>query len=145
MLTKEILIQTIRDMSAADYQKWLVAHHLIDVDVGWIDTKFEEFWNIFPQKTPKGRVLRALRTTAKTAATAQALFKREIKSEEEADLAIRGLKLELINRRQTNGLEYINNVQTYIRNKNWELYDGVESDIDTNDIDIEEGSSFNML
>lgn len=130
-MTKEELIEAIQAMTAADYHKWLVAHELVDVDIGWIDAKFEEFWDIFPQKTPNGRVLRAVRTTAKTASTAHALFKREIKSVTEADLAIRGLKLELLSRQQNNGLEYINNIQTYIRGNLWEMYDdGLDTDID---------------
>jgi len=131
-------------MSPAVYDKWLQDHGLNEVQDGWQETKFKEFWNIFPQKTRSGRVLRPVSTTAKRAATAFALFKREIKTEDEADQAINGLKREIIARRSNNGLEYINNLETYLRNKNFELYYS-EDEIDDDDIDLEEGSSFNIL
>jgi hypothetical protein len=134
-------------MNAADYQKWAIKHGLVDNSGDWPYESFKAFWEVFPHKTPGGRVLRALSLTAKTADLAFALFKRGIRSPEEADLAIRGLKLELINRRTNNGLEYINNIQTYIRNKNWELYQDSTESIDENslDIDMEEGSSFDII
>lgn len=132
-------------MTTAQFEHWAVDKGLVDRDVGWEEQKFEEFWNIFPRRTPSKRILRASTTTAKTAELAFALFKRGIKSEEDADIAIRGLKLELISRQKNNGLEYINNVQTYIRNRNWELYLDSTDEITDVDLDMEEGSSFEIL
>jgi hypothetical protein len=145
-MTKKKLIKYIKNMSDSAYEKWLIEHNLKRVDGDWILLKFEEFWKTFPQKTPRGRALRALSLSAKKAKAALALFKKEIASPEEADLAIRGLKLELLNRARTNELEYINNIQTYIRNKNWELYQDPDEKIDDlPNIDMEEGSNFSIL
>lgn len=144
-MTKEILIELIESLGPAEYQTWLQDHNLTEVQTGWEEAKFKEFWDIFPQKTRSGRVLRPVSTTAKRAATAFTIFKREIKSDNEADLAIQGLKREIIARRGNNGLEYINNLETYLRNKNFELYYDEENEIDDTPIDLEEGSSFNIL
>ena len=134
-------------MSPLQFTAWTKAHGLNESNTEWQETKFKEFWEIFPRKTRTGRVLRPLSPTAKKAAMAYALFKREIKTEEEANKAIRGLKRELQARMtQPGGIEYMNNIETYIRNKNFELYYSEEDDIEEQeDIDLEEGSNFNVL
>jgi len=144
-MTAQELIDHISRMTDAEFYDWALKYGIIKPDKGWEEQKFEEFWNVFPRKTPSKRMLRASNLTAKSADLAFALFKREIRSSEEADRAIRGLKLELINRQKTNGLEYINNIQTYIRNKNWEMYLDTDEEITDVDLDMEEGSSFEFL
>ena len=109
----------------------------------WVDTKFEELWNLFPQKTPRGRVLRALSLGAKNASTAKAVFKREVKTEQAASNVIRSLKLELVDRRNTGSLEYMNNFLAWLRGNMWDMYaSDVSSDVD---IDTSESSSFDVL
>lgn len=145
-MTKEALITEINKMSTTRFNEWVVAHQIVERQLGWEETRFEEFWTTFPRKTPSGRILRAATTKAQTAKIALILFKKAVATEEEALIAIRGLKLEIKSRMMANGLEYMNNVQTYIRSKNWELYcDGSTEDISDIDIDLEESSSFDII
>lgn len=109
-----------------------------------IELQFEKFFSIYPRKTPLGRVLRPSSLSSKISKTAKIIFLREVKTETEAKLAVKGLTLDLLTRHRASSVEYINNLQTYIRNKTWELH--LEEDTDPeSDIDTSETHNYNML
>jgi len=88
-----------------------------------------EFCNSFPFKTPRGRVLRTSDPLAKSNEKAQKLYLLATKNGR-ADLhhdVMKGLNAELEARKKNNGLEYINNIETWLRNRNWEKYTGIDS------------------
>ena len=130
-------------MSNQKFQEWLIEHNLKEMDKDILSLKFKEFWDAFPQKTPSGRVLKPKSIKAKTAMVAYKLFKTNVKSEEEANLTIRALGKDIVNRIKTNRLEYLNNINTYIRNKTWEMFEDLESQEDEEE--NEEGTNFNIL
>jgi len=93
-----------------------------------IKTLFEEFYTLFPIKTPSGRRLRASSMDSMNGDKVWVLFKRKIKTEEDYKGLIKGLANELKERETNNSLEYINNIITWLRNNTWEMYDSDDSE-----------------
>ena len=121
-MTKSEFIAYIEGLNATEFEA--LQMKLGMTDKSEIEKKFVEFINIFPVKTPSGRPLRPKKITAKQNIMAKKLFLKDIRSLEDAQIAIDGLKIELEERRQQNSMEYIQNLLTYIRNNNWdEFYD----------------------
>jgi hypothetical protein len=92
---------------------------LVDTDKLWM-----EFCNTFPYKTVDGRVLRTLDPMKSSNEAAKKLYLKATKNGKPLihKIIMQGLDNELAARRANNSLRYINNLETWLRNKMWEKY-----------------------
>jgi hypothetical protein len=92
---------------------------------------FNEFWEAYPTKTPNGRLLKSEKTNTKNYNDAWSIYKKRIRKKSAHDELMNGLTAELASKSKTNSLNYLNNVVTWLRSMNWQLYDINSSEVST--------------
>ena len=137
-MTREQLITHIRALNNTEFEALLMKLDMTDSKKD-IEDKFREFHSVFPEKTPSGRPLRAKSYEAKRSVMARNLFLKDVTSLKDAEVALKGLKMEIEQRRQKNSMEYMHNLITYVRNHDWDIYYNEEEE--TPDVS-EEQSTF---
>jgi len=94
-------------------------------DVG--DTKFEEFYEMYPQKVPDGiggfRPVSTNDPNSKSAGKTRDLFRKITEGNATlADEIISGLKIELDHRNASGSMQYLPNIDSWLNGHNWEKW-----------------------
>ena len=87
---------------------------------------FNELWDVFPTKTPNGRVLKSVAKNTKQYEVAWGKYKRICKKKEDHKAIMHGLKAELADKARRGSLEYFQGIERYLNARNWEMYQDSE-------------------
>lgn len=102
------------------------------------EDKFVIFYNTFPQKTPRGRILRTVNSDTSSAKRTKSIWNRVTRKKDDLqDQAIQGLINEIKHRTVNNSLEYMNNIDTWLRQTTWEKYLTVEVSTSNNKMEMD--------
>lgn len=83
---------------------------------------FNEVWDLYPMKTPNGRLLRPLSLDSQIGKKAFLKLKNNLKDINNHKKIIKALKNEINTRARTGGLNYMKHINTWINQKAWEEY-----------------------
>ncbi len=81
------------------------------------DQWFEELWNVFPRRTPKGRVLKQIGHQK-----AKKKYFSRIKSESDHRKILAALDRELKHRAATGNIDYMQSLETWLNNESWNAF-----------------------
>lgn len=84
-------------------------------------SRFDELLNLFPRKTPRGRILRPASSSSKQGIIIKKKFIKALKIDS-FDNIINGLENEISYRTSNNSLEYMHNFETWINRAEWQDY-----------------------
>lgn len=89
---------------------------------------FEEFYNTFPHTVPdkygEERPLRTVSSTSQSAAVTKSIWKKKVKGDVDLQQKIiEILKAEIDWRKRKGGIQFMNNIDTWLRQHNWEKYE----------------------
>lgn len=92
------------------------------------DENFKEFFELFPQRVPNGqggeRTLRAVSINSKNANDAFRKWRSTtLNNEDKEKHIIACLAAEIVHRKRSNSLTYMNNILTWLHQKKWEMYE----------------------
>lgn len=97
------------------------------------DSLADTFIGLFPIKTPKGRPLSPLRKGGKNYDDIVKKFKKHFTNQKDAQHAIKVLEAELEWRRKTDNLEYMNAIDAWLNQRNYEKFEYLLEDKDVLD------------
>jgi len=98
---------------------------------------FKIIWDLYPKKTPNGRLLRPLSMDSQIGAKAFLKLKRHIGNYSTYKEIVNGLKSELNIRNRNRTLNYMQHINTWINQQGWESY------VDENETE-QDGSVFDL-
>ena len=95
---------------------------------------FDEFWELYPNKTPNGRVLKTAAFKTKSYNDAWIAYNRYVKKKTNHDMLMNGLRAELKDKSNRNSMDYMQGVLPWLRARTWEQYADSET--------VDEGSNY---
>jgi len=102
-----------------------------------LEEVFTELWNLYPHKTPNGRLLRPSSANSQIAKKAFQKLNKQVGNSAEYVQLIKGLKNEINYRTKSRTLNYMQHINTWINQKTWESYvDEDESEEDSSVFDL---------
>lgn len=93
-------------------------------EIGKFNTFFQEFWEMFPIKTPKGRRLKQA-SKHKIEKKYNSLVKKDASLHKHI---LKCLNYELEERQRTGNLEYLHNIETWLNKEGWKAYEDDDSE-----------------
>jgi len=98
---------------------------------------FKTIWDLYPKKSPNGRLLRPLSVDSQIGTTAFRKLKKHLINYKTYNEIINGLKSEINIRTRNRTLNYMQHINTWINKQEWESY------VDENETE-EDGSVFDI-
>lgn len=87
-----------------------------------LEKVFAQIWNLYPKKTPNGRLLRPLSANSQIAIKAFQKLNKQLGNVKDYSQILKGLKNEINNRTKNRSLNYMQHINTWINQKTWESY-----------------------
>lgn len=95
---------------------------------------FEEIWNLYPSRTPNGRVLRSKDKNSQMASRIFTKLRKELTKYNNYKLIKNGLINYIKNKEKTNGLNFMQSLEVWVNQKTWESYQEEESNNDDSSV-----------
>ena len=106
----------------------MLAENTKDAKSEELDNWFTDIFNLFPYKTPSGRLLKPKAQNTILGVRLKAKLKKALLHSKAIDIT-NGLRLEIDYRNRKNSLEYMRNMETWFNRAEWENYDDTEGEI----------------
>ena len=87
-----------------------------------LEQVFAQIWNLYPKKTPNGRLLRPLSANSQIAKKAFQKLNKQLGNVKDYSQILKGLKNEINSRTKNRSLNYMQHINTWINQKTWESY-----------------------